>query len=938
MRLIATATVTAVVVATAAMGPLLTLDADGTPQLYGGAAIAAVVKGEHDSAATVPGQRHGESDRGPGAAADEAYANRAYPAASIAVVATQNAQRTFEQLKQNGRDNGSSGGNWTLLGPSTAREPGVLTFTGADAVTSGRITALAVDPGCTAGRCTLYAAAAGGGIWKTTNATATTPNWKFISESFKSNAIGTIVIDPTDRSGRTLYAGTGEPNASGDSEAGVGVYRSTDGGDSWSLLSGSAFANGRSVSSIAIDPTRANVIYVATTRGVRGVSSVTGGTTSNPPGAAPFGLYRSSDGGATFSFVWDGAGSVRGVNHFAIDPRDGRTLYGSAFQQGLWRSTNGAATFQQVFAPTSPTENTDRTEFALTVKSGHTRIYVGDGSVGNVKASVWRADSADTFTSAALLATQTAPAPGGWKNLTNNTNGTPGYATSDYCTGQCWYDNVIATPAGYPDVVFVAGSFAYGELGGRSNARAVVRSTTAGEPDAANGNRTFTDMTNDATSSTTPNGIHPDQHAIAFVPGNPNIWFNGSDGGVVRSSGTYADVSAQCGTRLIGTASMITCRRLLSAVPARLISMNAGLSTLQFQSLSLNPKNPTRELMGGTQDNGTWLFTGNTTTWDQTIYGDGGQSGFDAVNPTIRFNTFFSEFTDTNFRGGDPTKWVVTSGPLLNSPEGSAFYMPIIADPVVGGTMFVGLEGVWRTKDNGGNRDFLEANCPEFTTPGDKPVCGDWVRLGATTLTDPALGKRSGGVLAAVERTSADHKTLWAATSRGRVFVTKNADAEPANSVTFTRIDTLATNAPGRFVSSIYVDPANANHAWISYSGYNFNTPTTPGHVFDVRYNPVTGTATWTDLHVENGPAGELPITDLVRYDATGELFAATDFGVVVRDPKSGAWTTAGDGLPAVEVAGLTISQQSRTLYAATHGRGAWQLNLAEGAGGNSGN
>jgi hypothetical protein len=168
--------------------------------------------------------------------------------------------------------------------------------------------------------------------------------------------------------------------------------------------------------------------------------------------------------------------------------------------------------------------------------------------------------------------------------------------------------------------------------------------------------------------------------------------------------------------------------------------------------------------------------------------------------------------------------------------------------------------------------------------------------------------------------------------------VTKNAAAEPASSVVFTRIDTLAANSPGRFVSSIFVDPADANHAWISYSGYNFNTPTTPGHVFEVRYDPLAGTATWTDLHVENGPDGELPITDLVRYNRTGELFAATDFGVVVRDPKSGTWTTAGDGLPAVEVPGLTISQSSHTLYAATHGRSAWQLNLDESAGGGSGN
>src|SRR5205809_6298513 len=46
----------------------------------------------------------------------------------------------------------------------------------------------------------------------------------------------------------------------------------------------------------------------------------------------------------------------------------------------------------------------------------------------------------------------------------------------------------------------------------------------------------------------------------------------------------------------------------------------------------------------------------------------------------------------------------------------------------------------------------------------------------------------------------------------------KNANADPASSVSFTRLDSLAANDPNRFVSSIYVDPANANHAWISYT------------------------------------------------------------------------------------------------------------------------
>jgi hypothetical protein len=168
---------------------------------------------------------------------------------------------------------------------------------------------------------------------------------------------------------------------------------------------------------------------------------------------------------------------------------------------------------------------------------------------------------------------------------------------------------------------------------------------------------------------------------------------------------------------------------------------------------------------------------------------------------------------------------------------------------------------------------------------------------------------------------------IWAATGTGRVFVSKNGDAA-ASSVTWTRIDTLATNDPNRFVSSIYVHPANANHAWISYSGYNANTPTTPGHVFEVTYNPGAGTATWTNLDGGVGPMVDLPTTDLVRDDITGDLYASTDFGVMRLANGSGSWTAAGGGLPNVEVAGLTIVPGARKLYAATHGRSAWMLTL----------
>ncbi len=927
-----------------------------------------------------------ELEGGPMAAAEEDYANRAFPAAYIPFQLTSNANKAWGKLK--GNKNKAKAGAWTLVGPSSADFPDVLTFSGAAYTTSGRVTALAIAPNCGQGHCYLYLAAAGGGIWKTDHALHTNPSqkWEFISDSFATNAIGTLVIDPTDPSGNTLYAGTGEPNASADSEAGFGIYKSTNGGKTWTHLaahtdvpagagvdctcavgiggfqiapaySGPAF-DGRAISSIVVDPNNSNVLYVASARAVRGISSVSsGGAVTLAPGLPPYGLWKSTDGGATFTLLGNvqdvclnptlpssagivqaSFGSTRGVHEAALDPTNPNIVYAAPFPAnsvcppnvngGVWRSTNAGGTWEQVKSALNATQSTDRASFAVApLTGGFTRMYVGVGNAGAPAARLYRTDDAVHATNASftdLTALQQA------SSAPNQTLG--------YCTGQCWYDNVVYSPPGKPDVVYLGGSYDYGNYGFRNNGRAFIRSTDAGV--------TFADVTWDATTGPTPpdtccqpnpiapNGQHPDSHAIVEVPGTDAAFF-GTDGGVMRSDGSFSDISSQCTTRGLTGATLATCVQLLSAVPTNLYpTYNDGLSTLQFQSVSVNPANA-NNLMGGTQDNGTFEKPSNsTTTWPQKIYGDGGQSGFNVGNSAFRFNSFTSNFHDVNFQNGDPLKWVIASGPIVASGEGAQFYSPIIADPVSAGTIFQGSLSVWRTQDWAGDQAYLEANCPEFTTSGANPACGDFVRIGpagATTLTASAADyrgtTRAGGNVAAVARGTSDTATLWAATTAGRVFISKNADAANT-SVTYTRLDSLDANSPARFISGIAVDPANANHAWISYSSYSSLTPTTPGHVFSVTYDPNAGTATWTNLDGSGSTAfPDFPAT-AIASDSNGDLYAGTDWGVLMRAHGSTDWVVAGTGLPMVEVAGLVIVPNARKLYAATHGRSAWQLTL----------
>src|SRR5438445_3431379 len=242
--------------------------------------------------------------------------------------------------------------------------------------------------------------------------------------------------------------------------------------------------------------------------------------------------------------------------------------------------------------------------------------------------------------------------------------------------------------------------------------------------------------------------------------------------------------------------------------------------------------------------------------------------------------------------------------------------------------MFTGLQHVWRTLDNGGSQAFLDVHCNEFT--GDDfftGLCGDWVAIGPNLSTNHAFGtdKSPGQYIVATVRAPGDTGTLWVGLRRGRVFVSSNAD-KANGAVIFYRIDSSST--PTRFVSGIAVDPMDPNHAFISFSGYNAYATasgTATGHVFDVHYDSMGHTATWTNI---DNNLGDEPITGIAYDTNRRDLYVSTDFGVDVLKAGGSQWVPAGGGLPTVTTYGLTIDSNARILYAATHGRGAWSLQL----------
>ncbi len=137
---------------------------------------------------------------------------------------------------------------------------------------AGARPSLAIGPTCKPGNCRLWLGAAGGGVWRTKNALTGNPNWEFLSGSFGIKAIGSIIVDPNDPSGNTIYVGTGEancvrrlaPRASGSTSRRTAATRGR-------ARSARACSTPARIGAIAVKPGSPNTSTSATTRAVRGI-------------------------------------------------------------------------------------------------------------------------------------------------------------------------------------------------------------------------------------------------------------------------------------------------------------------------------------------------------------------------------------------------------------------------------------------------------------------------------------------------------------------------------------------------------------------------------------------------------------------------------------------------------------------------------------------
>lgn len=366
---------------------------------------------------------------------------------------------------------------WTAVGPT-----GVTTdakfgkFVGVPGPTAGRIAALAGDP---SNANVLYIAAAGGGVWKSVDAGT---NWLPLTDSQSNLAMGSIAVAPSNP--QIVYAGTGEPNSSGDSRTGSGILKTTDGGTNWSLI-GAPLFNRKSVAAIVVNPTDPNTVYAA----VNGQS--VGGT------GGGFGIFKSTDGGAnwTNTTLAVAGGANNQWSDLVIDSTTPTTLYaavGSAFgsaNNSVYKTVDGGTSW--AVAGNFPTG----------AANGRIAMSIGKSDPKVIAASV-----SDPATSGLKYLQLSTDAGATWSNLSSVPN---------YLGGQGWYDNTVAIDPADPKIIYAAGVINYG-------------TGTNGAVISRDGGVSWSDLSSDSTGGQ----IHTDSHATAFDATGRLLM--GSDGGIWR--------------------------------------------------------------------------------------------------------------------------------------------------------------------------------------------------------------------------------------------------------------------------------------------------------------------------------------------------------------------------------------------------------------------
>jgi uncharacterized repeat protein (TIGR01451 family) len=661
-------------------------------------------------------------------------------------------------------DPSSLTGAWTALGPNPivqglrSPDPEGQRF----GAMAGRIGALAIVPSTHQ----IILGGAQGGIWLFDWNTGV---WTAETDAMPSLAIGALAVAPSND--QIVYAGTGEGAFSGDSYFGNGILKSTDGGQTWTHVSGDYFV-AVSSSAIVVDPTNPNHLYVSTMRG-RG-----GNHRTSPALHSKFGVWESKDGGVTWTLILDPKNPY-GATDLAIDPQDANILFTSVMGDKIYKSTDAGRHWAPAMTGL-PAANyaAAPTRFSLGIShpAGHAAVLYAGFAYEDVHAHVYRSDNLGAS----------------WSVLPD---GTGDDSVDDYCAEQCTYDNVIEADPNNADVVFAAGQFNYGIGSG-----GIFRSDDGGQ--------TWKNLGWDQ---------HPDFHALAFDSSTPGDVVMGNDGGVWFGDSyggrpsTSDPLDAVTWIDLNGGVSPYTAG----------VTYRTGLQLGQFTSIAVVPQVAGR-YWGGTQDNGTMRKSTASQSWFDMASGDGGQVLVDPTPDTCAFGSntsclvYGTYFGITPYRISDGGAFFFSNQYIrkgINLNDRSEFYVPFTMNKMNPNQLLLGTYRLYRT-DNARTEKAADVTWKAIS-PDLTSGCTGTAPNGARGCLVSAIGVGGGNAV----YVGTDDGLLWIAT-----------DGLTSANPTWVRLD--QNGLPKRPVAEIKVDPSNYRIAYVAYNGFNAATPGTPGHLF----------------------------------------------------------------------------------------------------------
>jgi len=654
----------------------------------------------------------------------------------------------------------------------------------------------------------------GGGVFKTTDGGNT---WMPASDKFFGGSIGAIAVSASNPD--IVYVGTGEYDIRGNVSAGDGVWKTTDGGKTWTSL---GLAATRHISRIRVDPANPDVVYVAALGHAYG---------PNPER----GVYKSTDGGKTWTLVLFRNDST-GAGDLAMDPSDPQVLYAAFWQvqrtpwtlvsggkgSGLFKTTDGGAHWTE-----------------LTRNPG-----LPAGLWGNVGVTVSGADPRRVW---ALI-----EADSGGVYRSDDAGATWQRVNGEHKLRQraFYYMRIFADPKD-SDVVWAVNTELY-----RSH----------------DGGRTFNHVIDP----------HGDNHDLWLAPDDPQRMIEANDGG--------ANVSYNGGKTWT----------------------DQDYATAQFYHVAVVDTFP-YYVCGAQQDN-----TGvcGPSRWPGGIprsawYDVTGEAGFVQARPDSSFITYGSDNSNFLARVDHRTGFWTMISPWPDSPDGHAageekyrfqWTTPLLISPHDPNVLYAGANVLFRTSDGGSHWSVIS---PDLTRhdPATLGPSGGAITLDQTTA-------ETYGTIFALAESPLVRGVIWTGSDDGLIHVTRNggrtwADVTPPDLPPFTRISIIEAShfVPGG--------------AYVAANRYQLEDRS-PIILKTTDYG-----TTWTRI------VAGLPPTDFVRVvredpARRGLLFAGTEGGVWVSFDDGGLWQSLQRNLPPVPVHDLALKDGD--LIAATHGRSFWIL------------